>query len=238
LNYPLGKVYHPVSAKSIMATITPTTIPDDWTVADMLVRLGGVSPKRILMKPTPGDATEEDLVAVHARSGRICELIDGVLVEKIMGAPEALLAGFILHLFWNYLEIHDLGIVLAPDGLLRILGRQVRAPDVSFIRWERFVGRQVPREQIFPVAPDLAIEILSPGNTKAEMSRKLRDYFTSGVRLVWYIDPDTRTAWAYTAEDRGIQFGAGEVLAAGDVLPGFELSLATLFAKLDREGLK
>ncbi len=216
-----------------MATVIPTAIPDDWTVADMLVQLGEVSPRRVHMRPTPGKATEEDLLAFQARSGRICELVDGVLVEKIMGAPEALLAGYILHLFWQYLEVHDLGIVLAPDGLLRILGRQVFAPDVSFIRWEKLANRQIPREQVFPVAPDLAIEILSPGNTKGEMARKLRDYFTAGVQHVWHIDPSTRSAWAYTAEDRGVEFGIGGVLSAGDLLPGFELSLARLFAKLD-----
>lgn len=148
--------------------------------------------------------------------------------------PEALLAGFILHLFWQHLEAHDLGIVLAPDGLLRILGRQIRVPNVSFIRWERLASRQVPREPIFPVAPDLAIEILSPGNTQEEMSRKLRDYFAAGVRLVWYIDPGTRIARAYTAEDQVLQFGATGVLAAGEVLPGFELPLGRLFAMLDR----
>ncbi len=217
-----------------MATVTSTAIPSDWTVADMLAQLGGVSPDRIHMSPTPGRATEEDLLAFQARSGRICELIDGVLVEKIMGAPEALLAGFILHLFWQHLEAHDLGIVLAPDGLLRILGRQIRVPDVSFIRWERLASRQVPREPVFPVAPDLAIEILSPGNTQEEMSRKLRDYFAAGVRLVWYIDPGTRIARAYTAEDQVLQFGATGVLAAGEVLPGFELPLGRLFAMLDR----
>ena len=63
--------------------------------------------------------------------------------------------------------------------------------------------------------------------------RKLRDYFAAGVQLVWYIDPSTRTARAYTAEDDGVEFGIGDVLSAGDLLPGFELSLARLFAKLD-----
>jgi Uma2 family endonuclease len=216
-----------------MATVTSTSIPDDWTVADMLVQLGDVSPRRVHMSPTPGRATEEDLLAFQARSGQICELIDGVLVEKITGAPEALLAGYILHQFWQYLEVHDLGIVLAPDGLLRILGRQICAPDISFIRWEKLSNRQIPREQVFAVAPDLAIEILSPGNTKGEMARKLRDYFAAGVGHVWYIDPGTRTACAYTAEDRGVEFGNDGVLSAADLLPGFDLSLARLFAKLD-----
>jgi Uma2 family endonuclease len=215
-----------------MATVVSTDLPGDWTVADMLAYLG-VAPERIRMHPVPGTATEEDLLKFEARTGRICELVDGVLVEKIMGAPEALLASFIGYLFWQHLEIHDLGIVLAPDGLLRILGRQVRVPDISFIRWERFPERRIPKQQIFPLAPDLAIEILSPGNTKAEMERKLREYFAAGVRLVWYIDPETRTARAYTAADQYVEHGEDGVLPAGEVLPGFELPLRKVFAKLD-----
>jgi Uma2 family endonuclease len=217
-----------------MATVIATTPSSDWSVADMLAHVGHVSADRVRMNPPPGKATEGDLLGFQARTGRICELIDGVLVEKIMGAPEALLAGFILHLFWQHLELHDLGVVLAPDGLLRILGNQVRVPDVSFIRWERFFNRQLPQQQIYSVAPDLAIEILSPGNTDEEMSRKLHDYFAAGVQLVWYIDAEERKAWAYTAVDRGMEFAADGVLSAGDVLPGFELPLKRLFAKLDR----
>jgi Uma2 family endonuclease len=215
-----------------MATAPPFEIPNHWTVADMLARVGDVAPRRIPMSPPPGTATEDDLLDFLAQTGRKCELVDGVLVEKITGAPEALLAGYILHLFWQHLEVHDLGVVLAPDALLRILAQQVRVPDISFIRWERFPDRQIPREQIFAVAPNLAIEILSPGNTREEMARKLRDYFAAGVELVWYIDPQARNAWAYTAPEQGREIQETESLSAGSVLPGFELPLARLFAKL------
>jgi Uma2 family endonuclease len=214
-----------------MATAATTLAPNDWTVADLLTQLGGVSPERIRLNPRPGTATQEDLLEFQARTGRLCELVDGVLVEKVMGSPEALLASFISHLLWQYLEVHDLGIVLAPDGLLRIFAPQIRAPDVSFIRWERFPNRQVPTQQVFSVAPDLAIEILSPGNTPAEMARKLREYFAGGVRLVWYIDPRLRTARAYTAEEQFVEVGADGVLEGGDTLPGFELPLGRVFAK-------
>ncbi len=219
-----------------MATVIAMTTSSDWSVADMLAHVGHVSPDRVRMDSPPGRATEGDLLAYQARTGRICELIDGVLVEKITGAPAALLAGFVLHLFWQHLEVHDLGIVLAPDGLLRILGTQIRVPNVSFIPWELFFNRRLPQQQIYPVAPNLAIEILSPGNTDEEMLRKLHDYFAAGVQLVWYIDTEERKAWAYTAVDRGMEFTADGVLSAGDVLPGFELPLARLFAKLDRNG--
>jgi Uma2 family endonuclease len=110
---------------------------------------------------------------------------------------------------------------------------QVRAPDVSFIRWERLPEGEL-KPAIYPIAPDLAVEVLSKGNTAREMDRKLRDYFKAGVRLVWYIRPKTRTARAYTAVDNFIGIPADGSLLGGSVLPGFELPLATLFARVDR----
>jgi len=219
-----------------MATVLETVLPTDWTAADMLDHLGGIPLDRIRMYPPPGLATENDVLEAEARTDRICELIDGVLVEKTMGYLESLLAAEIIHMIRTYLDTHDLGIVLAPDGVLKILPNQVRVPDVSFIRWEQFPNRQLPRRPILALAPDLAVEVLSEGNTAAEMNRKLRDYFTAGVRLVWYIDPRTRTAQAYTAEDRCVEVNETQSLSGVDVLPGFELSLKNLFAKAGQGG--
>ena len=117
--------------------------------------------------------------------------------------------------------------------MLKVLPGQVRAADVSFIRWDRFPGRKLPRDAIFAVAPDLAIEIISDGNTTEEMDRKLRDYFKAGVRLVWYIDFKTRTARAYTAVSEWTEIGPNGSLLGSDVLPGFELSLAAAFAGIE-----
>jgi Uma2 family endonuclease len=80
-------------------------------------------------------------------------------------------------------------------------------------------------------APDLAVEVLSEGNTPAEMNRKLGEYFAGGVRLVWLIDPDTQTALAYTSPDKSNFIGADGALDGGDVLPGFGLPLRDLFAE-------
>ena len=107
----------------------------------------------------------------------------------------------------------------------------MRIADVAFIRWERFPNGKLPREPIPALAPDLAIEVLSKGNTEREMQRKLRDYFEAGVRLVWYIDPESRTATVYTATDQSAAIDSDGVLDGGDVLPGFTLSLTELFAK-------
>jgi len=212
-----------------MATAVQTVLPTEWTAADMLAHLGGIPLERIRMVPPPGTATDEDVLAAKSRFNRVCELIDGVLVEKTMGYLESMLALRIAHWLMRFLEQHDLGILAGEAGPLRILPAQVRIPDVSFIRWERLPHRQPPREPVPAVAPDLAVEVLSPGNTPAEMQRKLRDYFAAGVRMVWYVDPASRTVKTYTAEDRCRDLGQGDALSGGDVLPGFELPLNELF---------
>jgi Uma2 family endonuclease len=215
-----------------MATALQSTIPTGWTAADLIAELGGIPLERIRMYPPPGMATEEDVVRADLREDRLCELVDGVLVEKTMGTYESLLAMEIAHLLKVFVDSHDLGVVLGADGMLRILPKQIRMPDVCFISWKRLGGRKVPSETVWGLAPDLAVEVLSKGNTEAEMQRKLRDYFSAGVRLVWYVDPATRSARAFTALDQGVSVSEDQSLSGGDVLPGFELPLRDLFGKL------
>ena len=216
-------------------TLSPFTLPTDWTAADLQRHLGGIPLERIRLYPPPGMATLKDVLEADAKHDRICELIDGVLVEKTVGYLESLLAASLGYFLKSFLETHDLGIVAGADGMQKILPDQVRVPDVSFVCWERLPGGRVPDDPVPELAPDLAAEILSKGNTQAEMQRKLRDYFTAGVRLVWYIDPRTRTATVYTAPDQSTQIDAQGTLSGGEVLPGFELRLADLFAEADRQ---
>ena len=68
-----------------------------------------------------------------------------------------------------------------------------------FIPWERIPGGGLPDEAIASIVPDLAVEVLSPSNTQDEMKLKRQEYFTTGVRLVWIVDPETQTAEAYTS---------------------------------------
>ena len=216
-----------------MSAVLPDAPPTEWTLADVQSRLAGFPASRIRTYPAPGTATEKDVLEAEARTNRICELIDGTLVEKVMASLESMLAAELIYFIRRFLETNNLGMVAAPDGLLKILPGQIRAPDVSFIRWERFVGRKLPKAAIYSVAPDLAVEILSKGNTAREMARKLREYFQADVRLVWYIKPKTRTARAYTSEHEWTQIGPNESLSGGEVLPGFELPLAQLFARVE-----
>jgi Uma2 family endonuclease len=217
-----------------MATVLKETVPPE-TLADLLEHLGGVPLERILLRPPPGMATEQDVIAAGgATPKRLCELVDNVLVEKAMGTKEALLAILIGHFLLDYLEEHPLGLVLGADGALRLRLGLVRIPDVSFISWDRLPGGELPDEPIAPVVPDLAVEVLSKGNTKREMKRKLQEYFEAEVRLVWIIDPKTQTAEAYTTTSRKQQVRKNQVLHGGEVLPGFTLPLQQLFARARR----
>jgi Uma2 family endonuclease len=222
----------PVSAYPMVTPAVSSIPPANWTLADLVASLGGIPLERIRVNPPFGTATENDVLEVERQTGCPCELIDGTLVEKTMDYYESFLAVEIIFSLKVFLRNHDLGIVLGEAGTLRVLPDQVRVPDVCFIAWERFPNRQLPREPIPSLVPDLAIEVLSTSNTEGEMQRKLHDYFTAGVRLVWYIDPRTKSAKSYTAVDQCVELSEAESLTCGDVLPGFELPLGELFAKV------
>jgi Uma2 family endonuclease len=113
----------------------------------------------------------------------------------------------------------------------------VRIPDVAFFSWDRMPGRKRPPEPIPTLSPDLAIEVLSRSNTKAEMRKKREDLFSVGAGLVWEIDPKSRTVQVYTKVDQpDAVLTETDALDGGPVLPGFTLNLRELFAELDRQG--
>jgi Uma2 family endonuclease len=206
------------------------------TLADLLQHLGGIHPNRVRFRPAPGTATAQDVVAIHDREGRLYELVDGVLVEKAMGWSESLLAGALIEVLRGFVRPRNLGLITAPDGMVRLAADLVRIPDVAFISWERLPNRRVPTEPIPHLAPDLAVEILSPGNTPGEMARKRQEYFRAGVQVVWQIDPRQRTVEVFTTPNQSTVLSETDILDGGTILPGFTLALSELFAELDVHG--
>jgi Uma2 family endonuclease len=205
------------------ATLAP---PTTETLAELLDKLGGIPPGRVLVRPLPGTATEDDVLAIYAHDKRLFELVDGVLVEKAMGFDESRIGAEIIYLIVTFLKEHNLGTVAGADGMMRLLPGLVRIPDVCFVSWER-----LPKQYgaIVPIAPDLAVEVLSASNTVNEMERKIREYFESGARLVWLVDPRTRTVTVYTSPKQFTILDTSQTLDGGDVLPGFRISVAALF---------
>jgi Uma2 family endonuclease len=159
-------------------------------------------------------------------------------VEKAVGFEESRLAGQLIHLVNSYLDQNDLGICVGEAGMMRIAPGLVRIPDLSFIAWDKLPARESPREPIPELAPDLAVEVLSEGNTKAEMARKVREYFEAGVTLVWLIDPKKRTARVFSALEKSALVRADQALDGGDVLPGFVFRLSDLLDRGRRPRLR
>lgn len=214
---------------------TPAAPFEDF--AELLDRLGNVPPERIRLRPPPGTATEADVLeALEAPRKRLCELIDGVLVEKANGYGESVLACYLIVMLNAFIRPRNLGLVTAPDGTVRLWAGRVRIPDVAYTSWERMPNRRRPLEPIPLLAPDLAVEVLSRSNTAAEMRLKRQDYFTAGVRLVWEVDPRERTVSVYVAAEGPVVLSESDTLDGGTVLPGFALPLRELFAELDRQG--
>ncbi|HEX7859069.1 MAG TPA: Uma2 family endonuclease [Verrucomicrobiae bacterium] len=173
--------------------------------------------------------TEAELQALP-EDGFIHEVVNGELVMSPKNNPEH---GFICtelsFALTTFVKREKLGAVSDSNTGFWMENENCRAPDVSFVSKERLRGLKRPAKEFFRFAPDLAIEVLSPNNTRAEIHERLRDFFSSGTRLAWVIDPEMKSAEiCYSLEKRKLVGPNGE-LDGETVVPGFRLKLAELF---------
>jgi Uma2 family endonuclease len=215
------------------ASVPPST---EWTAENLVERFGPIPLSRVVTRPRPGTATVADVVRLDEHENRRCELIDGVLLEKTVGFIESCIALKLGGWLTEFVTHRKLGVTSGEAGMVQLFPDQVRIPDVAFVSWDRLEGSGFPQQAAPDVAPDLAVEVLSAGNTKREMDRKLQEYFVAGVRLVWYVDPATKTVTAYTTPESATVLTVADTLTGGEVLPGFEASLRDLFATPTRPG--
>lgn len=149
------------------------------------------------------------------------------------GGRASNLAGEIFSLIRPFVRAGKLGLLTGADGAY-IVARDpdtVLVPDVGFVRWNHLPNRRAP-ERFIPVAPDLAVEVGSPSDTPRDVAAKMALYRRAGVPLVWWVYPDRRTVTVYRdGEDLGA-FGEGDDLDGGEVLPGFRLAVAEIFAEV------
>lgn len=209
------------------------TLTEIRTLADLLARLGGISPDRIRFHPAPGTATKRDLLALDAKGEKRIELIDGVLVEKGMGFKEGVVAATLTILLGGFVRSNKLGILAGADSTVELWEDHVRIPDVAYVSWDR-LPNGVPDEPIPELAPNLAVAVFSRSNTEAEMARKRADFFQAGVQLMWIVYPLTQTVRVFTDVENFTELSADDTLTGGDVLPGFEVKVNDIFAELDR----
>jgi Uma2 family endonuclease len=210
---------------------TATAEPE--TLADVVRALGDIPLHRILWHPRPGTATEADQIRlVDGEPKRLVELLDGILVEKAMGHRESLFAMSLGAILYGFVRSRNLGVVGTADAILRMRAGRNRLPDVYFTPWVRLPSATAHLQPVAHYPADLAVEILSEGNTRREIDEKRREFFASGTRLVWIIDPDARTVEVYAdpaRPDLMTLLRDTDTLDGGAVLPGFALPLADLF---------
>jgi Uma2 family endonuclease len=157
------------------------------------------------------------------------ELVKGVIVT--MPPPKGrhgyvqLEIGSILRAF---VKPKRLGWVVTESGT--VLERDpdtVRGPDVAFYSITR---QPTPPEDYFEIAPELAVEVLSPDDRSGKVREKIGEHIAAGVKLVWLVDPDARTVLVYRGSRRGTELDDTESLDGGDVLPGFACKVADFFS--------
>jgi Uma2 family endonuclease len=201
---------------------------------EFLHSIGDVPMSRVVWSPWPGTATEDDLVLLAERDKRLCELIDGTLVEKPMGSFESAIAGWLIFYLNAFLDSRPIGTVLGEAGMMRMFSGRVRMPDVSFLSSSRLTKRQLRSQSILAVGPDLAVEVISESNTKAEISQKKLEYFKSGTQLMWVIYPQEETVEIFVGptEIPAEILDRRGVLDGGVAVPGFSLQLEKLFSKV------
>jgi hypothetical protein len=158
------------------------TAAAEATRADVLRQLGGISPKRVRSNPALGKATESDVIRIRDRERRLFELVHGVLVEKVMDYWQSVLALELGRLLGNYVARHKLGSVAGEAGILLLSPGLVRIPDLSFTSKARLAQHRRDRPPILPLAPDLAIEVVSEGNTRREMKQSALLIFNRNAR--------------------------------------------------------
>jgi Uma2 family endonuclease len=213
-----------------MASV-PISPPDALvTVSDLIQRYPHIPIARVRFVPAPGAATEADVVHIRDHEKRLFELVDGILVEKAMGTKESMIAMTIGSEIRQHMKTHPLGVVLGADGMLKLKRRLVRMPDVSFISWDRLPDKVIPKDAVWKVPPDLAVEVLSEGNTKDEIKRKLREYFKAGTTLAWVVDPESESVRVYISPTKPTKCVRGDTLDGGKVIPGFTMTVDAVFA--------
>lgn len=164
------------------------------------------------------------------------ELVRGrVVSEPPAGFEHGWIAATVSGILGQFVRKHRLGVVVgAETGFVLSDGEPplIRAPDAAFVAAARLPLGTTRIKRYARLAPDLAVEVVSPSNTRAGVRAKVRDYLDAGARLVWVLDPDDMTATAHRPGGTVAVYGPGDALTGEDVLPGFHVAVEQLFPRL------
>jgi Uma2 family endonuclease len=174
--------------------------------------------------------TPEDLLTMP--EGERYELVNGELVERNVSTIASYVGGLIYRLLCNFCLEKRVGWVF-PDGIsfqcFPFDPDLVRKPDVAFIRLNRLTADQAAEKGHCHVTPDLAVEVLSPGDTAYQVDEKVRDFIRAGTRLFWVVNPQVRTLEIHRASGPGSILGENDEVTGEDVMPGFRCRVGEFF---------
>lgn len=173
--------------------------------------------------------TPEDLL--HMPDGKMFELVHGQLVEKNMGFKSARIGIKIAATLSDHVEKNGLGWVNGADAGYQCFPddpSKVRKPDVSFIRGGRLAASDEPSGHC-KIAPDLAIEVVSPNDEFSQVSTKVHEYLDAAVQLVWVVDPVGEEVLVYRQDGTRAILTGKDYLDGESVVPGYRCLVADLF---------
>ena len=158
------------------------------------------------------------------------ELVEGELIRMSPTKPtHGKIAMKIARILGNYIEAKGLGEIYGTDVgfIIKRDPDTVRAPDIAFVSRER-----IPEdlgEAFFPYAPDLAVEILSPDESAMEVQDRVENYFQGGSKMVWIVNPKTRTVTVYRSLTDIQVLAANDQLTGNDLILGLSFQVASIF---------
>lgn len=159
------------------------------------------------------------------------ELVKGELRKMSpSGGKHGVVVVNITLLLGQYVKKTKLGVCCGAETGFKIASEPdtVRAPDLSFVSRERIPEDGVPKT-FWPGAPDLAVEVVSPGDTRREVNEKVADWLEAGARAVWVINPKQCGVSVYRSPTDLIRLSEGDELEGGDVVPGFRCKVSEIF---------
>jgi Uma2 family endonuclease len=180
----------------------------------------------VVQKKTYSQADYAKFQNLPENAGRIFELIDGEIVEKMPSFVPSNIAAKVIYYMQGHNLQNDLGYVTGADGGYILSDEDTFNPDVGYIS-KAHLPEKPSREVIGP--PDMAVEIKSPTDSKREMRRKAEKYLAYGTQLVWLIFPDEQTVEVYVPDEDVKTVGFEGTLDGANVLPGFTLAVKDIF---------
>ncbi|HEY9831165.1 MAG TPA: Uma2 family endonuclease [Stenomitos sp.] len=167
------------------------------------------------------------------KDGHRYELVNGELIDMgNSGAKHGYVAVILSAALFNHVFSRKLGAVMDSSTAFKMKSGNKRSPDISFVDKQRLQGIEELPDGFLEGAPDLAVEILSPGNTVEEMHNKIVEYFENTARLVWVIHPNEHYVLVYRSPQPDRLLKSTDALDGEEVIPGFTLAVSELFQKL------